>query len=221
MARVENREPASPRPLWVVVAVVAVAAAFGAGFYLGDRAARPDPASMEGIVAMLSEQQREEHAGMTEALAAAAAEAHAGLMPVLAAMAQAMPPEAGAAVVPASSEEAERWRRVAGQALDGFAGFGTGTTDFNGTLAALRGSVQQVDGAAALYLAALSPSGVAPGMVELAATRRNEAVDLWAAGAEMLDGLSVEAGLDHIHLFLPVTGDPDAVPLEFREPGGY
>lgn len=221
MAQVQNRVTASPRPLSVVAALVAVAAAFGAGFYLGDRAARPDTSSMEGIVTMLSEQQREEHAGMTETLAAAAVDAHAGLMPVLAAMAAAMPLEAGADAVPASADEAERWRRIAGEALDGFAGFGTGTTDFNGTLAALKGAVRQVDGAAALYLAALSPSGMTPDMVELAATRRNEAVDLWAAGAEMLDELSVEAGLDHIHLFLPVTGDPDAVPLEFREPGGY
>jgi hypothetical protein len=28
----------------------------------------------------------------------------------------------------------------------------------------------------------------------------------------------VEAGREHVHLFLSPDGDPDAVPLEFREP---
>ena len=47
---------------------------------------------------------------------------------------------------------------------------------------------------------------------------RDEAVALWQAGAVRLDGLVLDAGGEHTHLFLAADGDPDSVPLEFREP---
>ncbi|WP_340295059.1 hypothetical protein, partial [Aquipuribacter hungaricus] len=47
---------------------------------------------------------------------------------------------------------------------------------------------------------------------------RDAGVALWQAGATRLDGLVLDAGGEHTHLFLAPDGDPRSVPREFQEP---
>jgi len=73
--------------------------------------------------------------------------------------------------------------------------------------------------AADVYAAALDASEPQrQELIALAAEQRNNGAELWVAAAEQLDELFIAADLGHIHLFLPITGDPASVPMEFQDP---
>ncbi len=211
-----------PGPGWLVVfAVLLVAAAFAGGWYASVVASRPDPDSFEEIAASLTAQYTAEHRAMTVALADEARQVHAEMMVTLARMNRAMPVEGGDVdtATAASAEEVEEWQEATEAALGRFARFGLGNPAFNGTVGSLRGSVQMLEAAAAIYAEALESSeSQREQLIALAAAQRNNGAELWVAAAEQLDELFIAADLGHIHLFLPITGDSASVPLEFQDP---
>jgi len=176
-----------------------------------------EPPSMEEIVAGLSAEYDAEQRRLAEELTDEARHVHEDLLPLLAGLDAAMPVLAPAGGRAADAATVEGWQAQTQEALARLAPFGLGSPAFNGTHGTLLGAVRQLDAAVATYAEALEADAPAQArLVALAAEQRDHAVELWAIGAEQLDELNIAADLGHVHLFLPVDGDPASVPQEFH-----
>ncbi|MFC5379802.1 hypothetical protein [Aquipuribacter nitratireducens] len=173
----------------------------------------PEPGSIEAVAAELAEAQREESAVLVADLVDAATIAHGDVEGVLRGLADVAPPGAATAAA-AGSDELAGWRADLGAAREALEATGRGTDDQALTRQAFIGAVELLDDA-------VTAAGDADGE-DRAATltaQRTSAVDLWLAAAARLDGLALDAGGEHVHLFLAEDGDRDSVPLEFRGDG--
>lgn len=227
----------TPSRLAAGVAAAAVLVAGGAGF-AGGRTSAPEseavtvasgdehehePGSVEAIAEELKEGQERERAALAADLGEAATAAQEDMGAALRGMSEAVPVrDAGAggpAPTAATPEQAASWAAQAQRAAEVLAAVGEGTSDLTVTREALRGAATMLGDAATDYASALQAAGGdRAAAAEELSVRRDDAVRLWQAGATELDTVVVEAGQDHVHLFLDPSGDPDAVPLEFREP---
>ncbi|WP_336922019.1 hypothetical protein [Aquipuribacter sp. SD81] len=167
--------------------------------------------AVESIAAQLAQAQAADAAALAEELAGSAEQAQPHLVDVLAGLDDVVPVD-GSGGDPAAADPAS-WTASLETAHDELAATGTGADDQGVTRAALLGGVQLLQNA----VAHLEEQDGAEAL-EAAARDRDRAVELWQAGALRLDSLVVEAGGEHIHLFLPPDGDPDSVPPEFRDP---
>ncbi|MFA9431725.1 hypothetical protein [Egicoccus sp. AB-alg2] len=188
---------------------------------LGGAASRPDtpePNSMEEIAAALADEYDAEQRRLAEALTDETRHVHADLMTLLGDLDAVLPVHDPATGRPADAEAVATWRARTQDAVDHLAPFGHGSPAFNGTHGSLLGAVRQLDAAVVTYAEAVATDGpAADRLVALAAEQRDNAVELWAVAAEQLDELNIDAGLGHVHLFLPADGDPVSVPLEFHD----
>ncbi|WP_380164044.1 hypothetical protein [Jannaschia sp. R86511] len=202
-----------------VVLAAAVAGGVAAALAPGDGADAPEPGSVEAIAAELARGQEEESAALAAELVEAAVDAHAAAEDVLAGLATIAPPEdALPADEPVETDPQAMAEQVA-QARDLLAATGQGTDDHGVTRAALIGSLDLLG--VAVETAAAVPDDADDAAAAEALARvgrdRDAAVELWQAGAARLDTLVVETGGEHVHLFLAPDGNPESVPLEFRE----
>ncbi|MFC3689050.1 hypothetical protein ACFQL5_10900 [Aquipuribacter hungaricus] len=171
------------------------------------------------MAAQLAEGQEAERATRATELAAAAEVAHDQLPTALVGLAALVPPAGGdsGATVPATDVEA--WTAALDASADALGGTAEGDEDQTVTRGALLGAVgllrSAVEGTAGL------PAEAGPARQEQlarVARDRDAGVALWQAGATRLDGLVLDAGGEHTHLFLAPDGDPRSVPREFQEP---
>lgn len=219
----------------VALAAAALVVGAGGGFAVGRTTATDagaaaeaeehdhEPGSIEAIAEQLAADQARDRAVLSIELAEAARTAHDQLGHVLRAMAAAVPFEGAAATdTPAApavtSADAATWATDAREAAEALSGVPEGTAEFNVTREALLGAATLMVDTADDLSRALEAAEPAPEALEQVAAQREASVRLWQAGAAQLDGLVVDAGQPHIHLFLDPSGDPDAVPLEFQEP---
>ncbi len=211
------------------LAAAALLVGAGSGFALGRTTGGaepgPEPGSVEAVAEELAAGQAADRAASSAELARAARTAHDQLGQVLRAMAPVVPVEGAATsagpagdAAPVTADDAAAWAAQAGAAAQALSAVPEGTAAFDVTRQALLASARMLADTAEELSSALTTPGLAPGEVEPVAAQRDAAVQLWQAGAEQLDGLVVEAGQEHVHLFLVPSGDPDAVPLEFQEP---
>ena len=204
--------------------LAAVLIAAGGGFAAGraggsgggEGADAPEPGSIEAVAAELAEGQARDRAALAEDLAEAGREAHQRMSRVLQQLVVAVPLEGRGT---AGRPGADGWETELATASEQVQAVPEGTSEHNVTRGALLGAVELLRGAAADYAAtAQLPAAARPAALAAVAERRDAAVAVWQAGAGQLDTLVVEAGEEHVHLFLAPDGDPDSVPLEFQEP---
>jgi hypothetical protein len=94
-----------------------------------------------------------------------------------------------------------------------------GTSEQTVTREALIGAAELLQSATAGYKQSITaPADQRDAFAVTVAKRREAAVRLWQAGAGQLDTLTVGSGGGHVHVFLAINGDPEAVPEEFQEP---
>lgn len=170
----------------------------------------------------MAAQQADDRAELNADLAAAGEEAHAHIAHVLQEFASAVPVEGTGNSNPAGLDEVNAWHSELALATSALETVEDGTSDQTVVRESFIGAAQLLHAATDGYKQLLT---VHPGEREaLTATvggQRDAAVRLWQAGAAQLDTLTVGSGGGHVHLFLAPDGDPDAVPLEFREPEGH
>jgi hypothetical protein len=218
----------------VLVAAGAVLAAGGAGYGVGragdtlaaasttgaatrstaDPAATtaPEPGSVEAIAAELAADQAADRAELTADLSAAGEEAYDRLMPVLAEVSEALPVDGGAGTA-ADQPDIDRWIAEVDAARTALTAVPEGTSEHTVTRAAFLGAVDLLDAA----LRDLAAGGAwSADDASTTAGRRDAAVELWLAGAQ-LDSLMIGNSGHHVHLFLASDGDPASVPREFAD----
>jgi hypothetical protein len=204
----------------VIAVVIAVAGALSA-WRAGNGPAAPVPGSVEAIAEKLAAGQARERAELNGHLAAAAEVAHEHLAQVLQELALAVPVNATISSAPASVSGADEWNRDLALATSALEAVGEGTSEQTVTREAFIGAAELLQSAAAGYAHLLgAPADEREALAATVAERRESAVRLWQAGAAQLDTLTVGSGEGHVHVFLALDGDPDAVPQEFQEPAG-
>jgi hypothetical protein len=206
-------------PVWLaVVAGIALGGVvFGLLDYAVGRTATPDAASMEALSEQLTAEHEAEHRRMTEELTAASVEVYDDLLPLLAALNDAMPVLEPGAGEPATEAQVDAWRTTTDDAEERLHDFGLGEPTFNATHGTLLGAVRQLDSAVLTYQEAIAAQEPAQSrLLELSATQRDHATEMWGVAAEQLDELNIHAGIGHVHLFLPADGDQASIPEEFH-----
>lgn len=182
----------------------------------------PDTTSIQAVADKLAEGQARERSAINADLAAAAEEAHEHLARVLRGLATVIPVDSGKSAQPAPSGDVDQWNQDLALAASALEAVPEGTSEQTVTRAAFLGAANLLQSAAAGYQHLLDAPEDKRGLLTAAvADQREAAVDLWQAGAAQLDTLTVEAGGEHIHVFLAPDGDPAAVPQEFQEPGNH
>lgn len=202
----------------VAAVLISVTAALTAGRE-GDAGGVPEAGSIEAVAAELAEGQARESAELNGNLAAAAEVAHAHLGPVLQELSSAV-----SVHDPVSSEAggvsvADKWANELALATTALESVEDGTGEQTIVREAFIGAAHLLQSAAADYARLVSaPAGERQAHAATVLEQRDAAVRLWQSGAAQLDTLTVGSGDGHVHLFLAPDGNPDAVPLEFREP---
>ncbi|TLM83876.1 hypothetical protein FDW83_07765 [Pseudarthrobacter sp. NamE2] len=182
----------------------------------------PDTTSIEAVADKLAEGQARERTAINADLAAAAEEAQEHLAGVLRGLASAVPVDTGKSAQPARSGDVDQWNEGLALAASALEAVPEGTSEQTVTRAAFLGAANLLQSAAASYHHLLDAPADQHGLLTAAvADQREAAVHLWQAGAAQLDTLTVEAGGEHIHVFLAPDGDPAAVPQEFQEPESH
>lgn len=177
-----------------------------------------EPGSVAAVAEKLASGQAQDRARTTADLAAAADEAHGHMAHVLQELAAAVPLQETTASSPATASDVEGWKRDLDSATTALETVGEGTSEQTIAREAFIGAARLLDSASAGYeLVLAAPAVEQEPLAATVAERRDAAVRLWQAGAAQLDTLTIDSGEGHVHLFLAPNGDPDAVPLEFRE----
>jgi hypothetical protein len=158
-----------------------------------------DSDPMQERIAELKEADRQRDRELTEELVGLAEQARDHVVPVLTATSQ-------PGHVP-SGEEVGQWRGAVQQAAELFAERPSGGTAVNLARSGFAGSVTTLQHAVQAYSDSLKASGEnGDRLRELAAELRDDAVVEWSLAANQLDVAGVEAGVGHVHVFLPPQG---------------
>lgn len=201
--------------------VVAVTGALAAG-QAGTEQDVPEHGSVQAVAEQLAAQQADDRAELNADLAAAGEEAHAHMAQVLQELASAVPVDGAGSPHPASAAEVEAWHHELSLATSALETVEDGTSEQTVAREAFIGAAHLLQAATEGYKQLLTePAAEREALTVTVSGQREAAVRLWQAGAAQLDTLTVGSGGGHVHLFLAPNGDPDAVPLEFREPEGH
>ncbi|WP_177242615.1 hypothetical protein [Amycolatopsis marina] len=159
--------------------------------------------ALQERTAELQEAERERDAGLTGDLVGLAEEARTDVLPVLSGFAELD----GDATGVATSAEVQRWRSAVESAAARFADRPSGGTAVNLARSGLAGAVTILGRAVETYAVSLRVEGAeAQQLRALAGELRDDAVVAWSVAASQLDVAGIEAGLGHVHVFLPPQG---------------
>ncbi|GAB3551472.1 hypothetical protein GCM10027404_20650 [Arthrobacter tumbae] len=176
----------------------------------------PEAGSIEAVAAELAKGQAQDRAELNSNLAAAAELAHGRVGQALQELSSAVSEN----VVSAGAGEAEAWKRELAVAISALESVEDGTSEQTVVREAFIGAAHLLQSAADDHEYLVNgPAGEREARAATVIERRDAAVRLWQSGAAQLDTLTVGSGEGHVHLFLTPDGNPDAVPLEFQEPG--
>lgn len=204
----------------VAAVLLAVTAALIAG-RAGEENNAPEAGSIEAVAAELAKGQARDRADLNSSLAAAAEVAHGHVGQVLRELSSAVSVHEAGSPEPAGAGDANEWKREVELAVSALESVEDGTSEQTVAREAFIGAAHLLHSAAADYEhLANGPASEREAHAATVIERRDAAVRLWQSGAAQLDTLTVGSGDGHVHLFLAPDGDPDAVPLEFREPEG-
>lgn len=202
----------------VTAVLVAVTITFSEG-RAGDGGNAQEASSIEAVAEKLAAGQATERAELNAHLASAAEVAQGHLVRVLQELALAVPVDPTISSTPASVGDVDKWNRNLASAASALEAVKDGTSEQTVTREALIGAAELLQSAAAGYEQSLTaPADQRDALAVTVAKQREAAVRLWQAGAGQLDTLTVGSGGGHVHLFLALNGDPEAVPEEFQEP---
>jgi hypothetical protein len=185
----------------------------------GDGGNAQEASSIEAVAEKLAAGQATERTELNAHLASAAEVAQGHLVRVLQELALAVPVNPTISSTPASVGDVDKWNRNLASAASALEAVKDGTSEQTVTREALIGAAELLQSATAGYKQSLTaPADQRDAFAVTVAKRREAAVRLWQAGAGQLDTLTVGSGGGHVHVFLAINGDPEAVPEEFQEP---
>lgn len=151
--------------------------------------------------AELRQAERQRDAELTRELVGLAEAAKADVLPVLSGLAQ---QDTGAR---ADQAEVDVWRSAIASAGERLSERPSGGTAINLARSGLSGAVSVLGRAVEVYAVSLQVEGAAAERLRgLAGDVRDDAVLAWSVGANQLDVAGVEAGVGHVHVFLPPQG---------------
>lgn len=212
-------------PILILAAVTAVLIAVTAAALSSAREQHgedvPEAGSIESVAEELAVGQARERAELNASLASAAEVAHGHLGQVLQDLTSAVSGhETDESAL--SADGPDEWENKLDLAISALDALPDGTSEQTVAREAFVGAASLLQWAVADYEHLLiAPAEERKAHAATVVERRDAAVRLWQAGAAQLDTLTVESGGGHVHLFLALNGDPDAVPLEFQEPDGH
>ncbi|MDQ0871141.1 hypothetical protein QFZ70_003614 [Arthrobacter sp. V1I9] len=202
----------------VTAVLVPVTITFSEG-RAGDVGNAQEASSIEAVAEKLAAGQATERAELNAHLSSAADVAQGHLARVLQDLALAVPVDPTISSTPASAGDVDKWNRNLASAASALEAVKDGTSEQTVTREALLGAAELLQSAAAGYEHSLTaPADQRDALAVTVGKRREAAVRLWQAGAGQLDTLTVKSGGAHVHVFLALNGDPEAVPEEFQEP---
>lgn len=178
----------------------------------------PEAGSIEAVAAELAKGQAQDRAELNSNLAAAAELAHGRVGQVLQELSFAVSEHETSDS--AGAGDTESWKRELAVAISALESVEDGTSEQTVVREAFIGAAHLLQAAADDHEYLVNgPAGEREARAATVIERRDAAVRLWQSGAAQLDTLTVGSGDGHVHLFLAPDGNPDAVPLEFQEPG--
>jgi hypothetical protein len=205
----------------VTAVLIAVSIAVSVG-RAGNGGNAKETSSIEAVAERLAAGQARERAELNGQLASAAEVAQGHLVRVLQELALAVPVDPTISSSPAGADDVNAWNRDLASAAAALEAVKEGTSEQTVTREAFIGAAALLQSAAAGYEQLLTePAGGRDALADTVAQRREAAVRLWQAGAGQLDTLTVGSGEGHVHVFLALNGDPEAVPEEFQEPENH
>ncbi|SFP97490.1 hypothetical protein SAMN05421810_10476 [Amycolatopsis arida] len=153
-------------------------------------------------VAELRAAERARDAELTRELVGLAEAARAKVVPVL----------GGLDEPAASTDRVAEWRAAVDAAAERFAARPSGGTAVNLARSGLAGAITTLGRAVEVYELASTTGETADEAGErsraLARSLRDDAVVAWSVAANQLDVAGIEAGIGHVHVFLPPRGLP-------------
>jgi hypothetical protein len=217
-----SSRPSRRTQIFALAAVTAVLVAVTITFSerrAGDGGNAQEASSIEAVAEKLAAGQATERTALNAHLASAAEVAQGHLVRVLQELALAVPVDPTISSTPASVGDVDKWNRTLASAASALEAVKDGTSEQTVTREALIGAAELLQSATAGYKQSITaPADQRDAFAVTVAKRREAAVRLWQAGAGQLDTLTVGSGGGHVHVFLAINGDPEAVPEEFQEP---
>jgi hypothetical protein len=185
---------------WGVAALVATLVVAGLALVLLPGLWSADDPLQERT-AELQEAERQRDADLTQDLVALTEAARTDVLPVLSGLAE---QDTGGQ---AGESEVNQWRSAVESATERLSGRPSGGTAVNLARSGLSGAISVLGRAVETYAVSLQVEGVAAERLRgLAGDVRDDAVLAWSVAANQLDVAGVEAGLGHVHVFLPPQG---------------